>query len=177
MNIIIREIDESTVPLVKQYGSSFEVTAKLVLNAENGKIGYTIVAVPPYIKQYDAEEVDPPTYVSNPDRTVFFAYVDGELAGQIRLWKHWNAYAYIDDIAVNPEYRGHGVGWALMQRAIEWAKSKGFPGMMLETQDNNAAGCRLYARCGFELCGFDTHLYKALDPGTDEIALYWYLMF
>jgi hypothetical protein len=49
--------------------------------------------------------------------------------------------------------------------------------MMLETQDNNVAGCRLYANCGFELRGFDTHLYKALDPDTDEIALYWYLIF
>ena len=57
------------------------------------------------------------------------------------------------------------------------AKEKGFPGLMLETQDNNVAACRLYARCGFELRGFDTHLYKALDPSSDEIALYWYLIF
>jgi streptothricin acetyltransferase len=103
--------------------------------------------------------------------------VDGQLAGQIRVFKNWNAYAYIDDIAVEPGYRGQGVGRALMERAIAWAKSKGFPGMMLETQNNNVAGCRLYERCGFELCGFDTHLYKAVDPGTDEVALYWYLMF
>jgi hypothetical protein len=49
--------------------------------------------------------------------------------------------------------------------------------MMLETQDNNVLGCRLYASCGFELRGFDTHLYKGLDPSSDEIALYWYLIF
>ena len=177
MDITIREIDESLVPSVKTYGSSFEVRSKLIPHAENGKIRYTIVDVPPYRKQYRPEEVDPPSYVSNPDRTVFFACVEGKLVGQIRLWKHWNAYAYIDDIAVEPEYRGHGVGWALMQRAIAWAKSRGFPGVMLETQNNNVAGCRLYERCGFELCGFDTNVYKATDPGTDEIALYWYLMF
>lgn len=69
------------------------------------------------------------------------------------------------------------IGQALMERAVEWAKSKGFPGMMLETQSNNVAACRLYERCGFMLGGFDSYLYKALDPGTDEIALYWYLMF
>ena len=177
MNIAIREMDESTLRSVKTYGSSFEVISQLVLNAENGKISYTIVDVHPYTKQYGPEEFDPPSYVSDPDRVIFFAYVDDQLAGQIRVSKHWNAYAYINDIAVNENYRGRGVGWALMQRAIEWAKSKGFPGMMLETQSNNVAGCCLYARCGFELCGFDTHLYKAIDPGTDEIALYWYLMF
>jgi len=177
MNITICEVDQGTVQHVKMYGASFEVRAKLLLSAENGEISYTIVDVPPYIKQYKPEKVEPETYVDNPDRIVFFAYVDGGLAGQIRVLKNWNGYAYIDDIAVEPKYRGHGVGRALMGRAIEWAKAKGFPGMMLETQDNNVAGCRLYKNCGFELRGFDTHLYKALDPDTDEIALYWYLIF
>ncbi len=177
MNFTIREIDENTVQFVKTYGSSFEVTSKLVLQAENGKIRYTIVDVPPYRKQYRPERVDPGSYLANPDRIVFFAYVDDKLAGQVRIFRNWNAYAYIDDIAVNENYRGQGVGRALLERAIAWAKSKGFPGVMLETQDNNVAGCRLYERCGFELCGFDTHLYKAVDPGTDEIALYWYLLF
>lgn len=177
MTITICEMDESAIQSFKNYGSSFEVTSKLEVYAENGKIRYAIVDVPPYVKQYGSESVDPNTYLFNPDRIVFFACVNGQLAGQIRVLKHWNAYAYIDDIAVEPDYRGQGVGRALMERAIEWAKSKGFPGMMLETQNNNVAGCRLYAHCGFELCGFDTHLYKAVDPGTDEVALYWYLMF
>ncbi len=178
MNITIREMDESTIQSVKTYGSSFEVTAKLIPHAENGKISYTIVAVPPYIKQYGPEDIfDPTTYVSSMERVIFYAYADDQLAGQIRISKHWNAYAYIEDIAVEEGYRGQGVGRLLIERAIEWAKSRGFPGMMLETQSDNVAGCCLYERCGFELCGFDTHLYKAIDPGADEIALYWYLMF
>jgi ribosomal protein S18 acetylase RimI-like enzyme len=177
MNITVREIDESTVQSVKQYGSSYEVRSKLVLHAKNGKINYTIVDVPPYTKQYGPEAVEAHSYVGNSDKTVFFAYVDDALAGQIRLWKHWNQYAYIDDIAVEPDYRGQGIGRALMEHAIGWAKSKGLPGMMLETQSNNVAACRLYERCGFALGGFDTYLYKGLDPTTDEIALYWYLIF
>ena len=177
MNIIIREVNHSTIQHVKRYGSSFEVRAKLLPGAENGRISYTIVDVPPYIKQYGPEEVEPDSYVANPDRIIFFAYVEDKLAGQIRVLKYWNAYAYVDDIAVDANFRGQGVGRTLIERAIEWAKAKKFPGMMLETQNNNVAGCRLYASCGFELRGFDTHLYKALDPSTDEIALYWYLMF
>jgi streptothricin acetyltransferase len=177
MNMTIREMDESNIQFVKTYGESFEVASKLMPHAENGKISYSLVDVPPYTKQYGAEQFDPPSYVSNPERKVFYAYVADQVAGQIRVSKHWNAYAYIDDIAVNEEYRGQGVGRALMEHAIAWARSRGFPGLMLETQNNNVAGCRLYERCGFQLCGFDTHLYKAVDPGTDEIALYWYLIF
>ncbi len=177
MKITIREIGPGDVPAVKKGGSSFEVRSKLILHAEAGKISYTTVDVPTYTKQYGVEEVDPASYVSNPDRIIFFAYMDNELAGQIRVLRHWNAYAYIDDIAVNEKHRGQGVGRALISRAIEWAKEKGFPGIMLETQNNNVVACRLYQSCGFELCGFDTHLYKALDPGTEEIALFWYLVF
>jgi ribosomal protein S18 acetylase RimI-like enzyme len=135
------------------------------------------VDVPPYTKRYGPEEVEPESYLDAPDRVVFFAWLGEEVIGQIRLRRNWNGYAYVDDLAVEPEYRGEGIGRALISRAIEWAKAKGFPGLMLETQDNNVAACRLYARCGFELRGFDTHLYKALDPSTQETALYWYFNF
>lgn len=177
MEITIREMSEDTVQPLKKGGSSFEVKSKLVLHAENNRIRYTIVDVPPYTKQYEVEEVNPGKYVSKPERIVFFAYADGELAGQVWILKNWNGYAYIDYIAVEANYRGQEIGRALIARAIEWAKSKGFPGIMLETQNNNVAACRFYESCGFELRGFDTHLYKAQDPGTDEIALYWYLIF
>lgn len=177
MNITIREVDQDTIQSVRKGGSSFEVTSKLVLHAQDGKVSYKIVEVPPYTKQYGTEEFDIQSYLGNPDMVIFLAFAGNEPIGQIRLRKYWNAYAYIDDISVEPEYRGEGIGRALMSRAMEWAKSRGFPGIMLETQDNNVAACRLYERCGFKLRGFDTHLYKGLEPDTNEIALYWYLMF
>jgi streptothricin acetyltransferase len=115
--------------------------------------------------------------MNHPDRAVFFSYLDEELAGEIRFRKYWNGYAYIDNIAVDSKFRRQGAGRALMERAIAWAKEKGFPGIMLETQNNNVAACKFYESCGFKLRGFDTHLYKGLTPDTDEIALYWYLIF
>ena len=48
---------------------------------------------------------------------------------------------------------------------------------MLETQNINVAACLFYARCGFVLGGYDRFLYRGLTPETDEIALYWYLIF
>jgi len=177
MQVIIREVTTDTIHQLKKEGSSFEINSKLVLSAENGKISYTIINIAPYIKKYWDEEFDSSSYIDNPDKIAFFACLEDVPIGQIRVQKHWNSYAYIEDIAVEPEYRGQGVGRVLMEQAIAWAKSKGFPGMMLETQDNNVAGCRLYASCGFKLYGFDTYSYKGLDPSTDEIALYWYLLF
>ncbi|HLO27707.1 MAG TPA: GNAT family N-acetyltransferase [Anaerolineales bacterium] len=177
MNITIAQMDKSTVQDINRIDTSFEVNSKFILFAENGKISYSLIEVPPYTKQYASDEIDFGDYISDPQNAIFLAYVDNELAGQIRIRKYWNGYAYIDDFGVDTRHRRQGVGGALMGRAIEWAKSQGFPGIMLETQNNNVAACRLYASCGFELRGFDTHLYKGLNPATDEIALYWYLMF
>ncbi|MEW6400511.1 MAG: GNAT family N-acetyltransferase [Chloroflexota bacterium] len=177
MEITLREIDSQTVHCVNQCDATFTIRSKLILHAENGIIRYTAVDVEPYQKKYPIEEVDYSTYIGNPDKTIFFAYIDDHLAGQVRVLKWWNAYAYIDDIAVDVEFRRHGVGRALIERVIEWAKERKFPGIMLETQNNNVAACRLYESCGFTLGGFDRYLYKALDPKTDEIALFWYMSF
>lgn len=177
MNITLREMDNDTLYHVNQCDASFTVGSKLMVSAGDGIISYTVANVPPYTKQYDTTETDYRTFMSNPEKTIFFAFVGNELAGQVRVMKYWNGYAYIDDVAVNTKFRRQGVGRALIERAIEWAKSKGFPGLMLETQNNNVAACKLYERCGFELRGFDTYLYKGLNPNTDEIALYWYLIF
>lgn len=177
MEIIIREITQDTIQHVNQCDSSFTVDSKLVLSAENSRISYTIVDIPTYLKQYQPDEGDYSKYVSNPDKTIFLAYVNNEPAGQVRIMKYWNGYAYIDDFIVDAKCRRQGIGRDLIQSAIRWAKAKGFLGMMLETQNNNVAACRFYESCGFILGGFDLYLYKGLKRLTDEIALYWYLIF
>jgi ribosomal protein S18 acetylase RimI-like enzyme len=89
----------------------------------------------------------------------------------------WNQFAYIEDLAVNPDFRGLGIGRKLIERAIQWARENNFPGVMLETQDDNVPACTLYASCGFRLSGFDRDVYKAINPNTREAALFWYLIF
>jgi len=175
--ITIEEINPQNIQDAGRCDGAFIVAAKLIMSAEDGKIGYTPVDVPPYEKRYPLDEVDFSTYIANPDRTVFFAYVDGLIAGQIRLCRWWNRYAYIEDIVVDRRYRRRGVGQALIQQALHWAREKQLPGVMLETQNNNIGGCQLYESCGFELAGFDRCLYQGIDPATDEIALYWYYQF
>jgi ribosomal protein S18 acetylase RimI-like enzyme len=91
--------------------------------------------------------------------------------------KWWNQFGYVEDLVVNPEYRGEGIGRKLLEHGIQWARENNFPGVMLETQDDNVPACTLYQSCGFVLSGFDHNVYKAINPTTKEIALYWYLIF
>ncbi len=177
VSLIILPFDESNNNDLNRVDGSFTVDARLILSARDGQISYTIEPVRPYLKRYPAEQFDWNTFIGNPDKAIYLAYVDGQVAGQIILWKNWNGYGYIEDIAVDVHFRRHGIGRRLIEQAITWAKERGLPGLMLETQNNNIAGCRLYEACGFHLGGFDRELYKAISPGTDEIALYWYLFF
>lgn len=156
--------------------ASFTVTSKLVPHVADGVPDYTIVSVPPYVKHYPPPE-EHTTFLAQRDKGIFFARVDGTLAGQIILFKNWNGYAYIDDLAVNPTFRRRGVGRALIDQAVSWAKARNLPGIMLETQNINVAACLFYARCGFVLGGYDRFLYQGLTPETEEIALYWYMLF
>lgn len=155
----------------------FTVDARLQLQASDDAITYTIVPVPSHEKCYPPDDLDLAAYLDRPDRAIFLAYVDGGLAGQIVLRTNWNRLAYVEDIVVDAAYRRRGVGRQLMDRAVEWARRRDLPGIMLETQDNNTAACGLYESCGFRLAGFDRYLYVGLDPATEEVALYWYLRF
>lgn len=177
MEITVRELDEQNLSDVGRCDGEFVVDSRLVLHVEDGEIAYSTVPVPRYRKRYPPEDVDPAAFLVDLRKTIFLAYVEGQIAGQIILRESWNRFACVQDIAVDAGFRRMGVGMALMDRAVEWSRQQGLPGLMLETQDNNVGACRFYERCGLQIGGFDRFLYQGLDPGSGEVALYWYRIF
>jgi len=133
--------------------------------------------VPPYRKTLPLGAADYEAWIGDPARAVFAAHRDGRLAGFLAVAPHWNGYALIHELAVDLAARQRGVARGLMDRAVAWAKAQGLAGLTLETQSNNVPACRFYFRYGFRLAGHDAQLYRALDPGTREVALFWYLLF
>lgn len=176
MEISVRKLNESENSFAKQFNRKSTVKSRLVLGIENETLVYTVAPVdPPYEREVQLEDTD---YGFNEvPPVVFVAEADGKPAGRIRLLRWWNQFGYIEDLVVNPEFRGLGLGRTLIERGIQWAREQGFPGVMLETQDDNVPACSLYVSCGFVLGGFDRNVYKAVNPHTKESALYWYLIF
>lgn len=82
------------------------------------------------------EEADCLEYIDNTDKIIYLYYQDDKCVGKVKLRKNWNRYAYIEDIAVCKDFRGQGIGSALINISIEWAKHKNLHGLMLETQDS-----------------------------------------
>ncbi len=175
--ITILPFDESHLDQVTRIDGEFTVDQHLVLEMNAGRLTWSMVAVPPYTKQFPGENFDWTPYARRSDRAWFVAAVDGRIAGHIRLRETWNRYGAIEEIVVDGRFRRQGIGRRLLDAAIDWTRGRGLPGLMAEAQDNNAGACRFYARCGFHLGGFDREFYRGQDPETDEIALFWYLIF
>jgi ribosomal protein S18 acetylase RimI-like enzyme len=177
MNISIRQMDSQSLDQVDGFNRNSMVNSHLMLHIQDNKISYSIVPVEPYEKVLTVDPEDYTTFIDNPQKVIFFADVDGRPIGQIKMVPWWNKFTYIEELTVDTEFRGKGVGHALLTRAIEWAKHQNFPGVTLETQDNNVPACTLYEKCGFVLSGFDLYAYRNFPESCEEIALYWYLIF
>ena len=173
MGLVIRASDGADLGDAHRLDETFLVQSELSLFVEGGVIRYEVIPVPPYEKRYAEEEpsVDP----GAPGKAVFLADLDGSVAGRIVLSEGWNRTRGSSDIAVDARRRRAGVGRALIDRAVAWAVERGLPGVRAETQSNNVPACKFYESCGFRLGGFDRDLYRGLDEGTTEVALFWYL--
>lgn len=176
---MIVELTKERIGDVNKANQLFSLIGRILPKYENGKWSYREELFPvPQEKRYPDDEEDWGAYIDNPDKVIFLCYEKGRCAGQIILRRDWNHYAFVEDISVAAEHRGRGVGTALMQRAVEWAREKELGGLALETQDNNLLACRFYKKFGMELGAVNTMLYQnAPKPWCDEIAVFWYLKF
>lgn len=64
------------------------------------------------------------------------------------LWSRANE-AYLAELYVRPEHRGHGLGRALLTAAIELARARGADYFDLSTSEDDVAARKLYESCGF----------------------------
>ena len=172
-------LDFSRLADVNLANEPFEVIGRIVPELRNGIWSWREeISGESWEKRYPSDDCDYSAYIGNPDKAIFLAYMDESCIGQIILRRDWNSYGFIEDICVSRAARGHGVGTALIQKAIEWSKAAGLDGLALETQDNNILACRFYAKCGFSIGGVNTMFYKNFrQPYCDETAIFWYMRF
>ena len=76
------------------------------------------------------------------------AVAGGEVIGSIHVDASGHGFGEIG-MAIAREWRGRGVGSALMEAAIEWARERGLHKLSLGVFAHNAAGLALYRKYGF----------------------------
>jgi ribosomal protein S18 acetylase RimI-like enzyme len=86
---------------------------------------------------------------ANPDG-VFVAEEDGRAVGYITTRiDRGSKIGWIPNMAVLPAYQGHGIGKALMQKALDYFREEGMAFAKIETLDQNPVGTHFYPKVGF----------------------------
>ena len=88
-------------------------------------------------------------------------------------YKEWNNRAILTGIFVAKESKGKGVGRALIEAAINFAKTKSARCLFVETQNVNYPAIQFYRKNNFEFCGFDSALYNPAAVSANETAFYF----
>ena len=87
----------------------------------------------------------------------FVADIDGKIVGAVWV-RIMNDYGHIDDntpsfaMSVYKEYRGKGIGTALMKKILATLKERGYKQASLSVQKENFAA-KMYQKLGFQIIG------------------------
>lgn len=127
----------------------------------------------------EGEEAPPKSIIKQPELQVYVsdfgkkddcclvAEVDGVIVGAV--WTRiMNDYGHIDDtipsfaISLYKEFRGRGIGTALMEQMLTLLKKRGYKKASLSVQKANNA-CNLYLKVGFTV----------VDENEEEYIMLW----
>lgn len=90
----------------------------------------------------------------HPTSVVLLAEVDGSVCGLLVAFENFSTFTVrsminIHDVIVLPEYRGRGIGRALLRGIIEIAGERGCSRITLEVRKDNLPARQLYKSVGF----------------------------
>jgi GNAT superfamily N-acetyltransferase len=60
-------------------------------------------------------------------------------------------FALLDELYLDKEFRGRGLGQEAVEFAADWARDRGLQAIRLETAQDNFAAQALYRKCGYIL--------------------------
>jgi RimJ/RimL family protein N-acetyltransferase len=90
------------------------------------------------------------------------AVADGRIVGMIHTTVSRHGFGEFG-MLVDREWRGRGVGSALIQATVDWARDQGLHKLCLEVFAHNAAAIALYRKCGFVEEGYRVKQYRRAD--------------
>jgi len=106
--------------------------------------------------------------------SVFGAYADGTLVGvagfkqQAGPKDHHKGFVW--GMYVQGDWRGHGVGRALMDAVIDAARGT-VEQLTLAVVQGNDAAVALYGKVGFEVYGIEPRALKSMSGYSDEVLM------
>ena len=132
----------------------------VIRRASPGDLGRLLPLVRAYREFYAQNPNDARTrefvdsHLRNGTSTIYLAEAAGDAVGFSQMFRsfstvHLAPVWILEDLFVEPLYRGAGIATALLARAVEHAKDDRAGGMFLETAYDNDAAQRVYERAGW----------------------------
>jgi len=110
-----------------------------------------------------------------PDAAVYVAETPaGELVARLSLARDPHpGSSHVADLGVMvaKDYRRLGIGAALLEQAVDWARRNRVEKLELHVFPHNEAAIRLYERLGFEREGYRRRHYRRADGGYVDAIL------
>lgn len=97
------------------------------------------------------------------------AKVDGKAVGYIGAWKIFDE-GHITNVAVHPDFRGRGIGKALISELLYLCEKDGILSFTLEVRESNLVAQNLYKSFGFVEEGKRKAYYS--DNNEDAIIMW-----
>jgi RimJ/RimL family protein N-acetyltransferase len=110
----------------------------------------------------------------HPDAALFIAETDEGIVGRLSLTRDPHPSSqHVADIGlmVAHGHRRRGVGKALLEAAVEWARSSGVSKLELHVFPHNEAAIKLYESFGFEREGYRRRQYRRGQEYVDAILM------
>ena len=91
-----------------------------------------------------------------------------QIAGMVVLWQIIDE-AHIGTLAIDPDFRQHGIGRRMLAYALLEAARQGIQKVFLEVRRSNTAAQALYKGFGFQISSVRRHYYP--DTGEDALLM------
>ena len=114
----------------------------------------------------------------HPDAAVYVAEIDGALVGRLSVARDpHSASRHVADLGlmVAQGYRRRGIGRALLEQAVAWARDAGVRKLELHVFPWNEPAIRLYESFGFERVGLRKGHYRRGNDYVDAILMAYHL--
>ena len=191
--ITYKKVDTSYFPQYDRIPMFVHVSAYYKIEKHNrGLGGFTLIETPvvPYIKDFctgDDESVERWKRFDLSKWAFFMAFDEECPIGaatmasrdkKVNMLSGRNDLAVLWDIRVDDAYKHQGIGQALFDMAVKWAREQGLAQLKIECQSNNIPPIKFYHKQGAELSAIDEYCGYGDDNSPDfrhETQLIWFL--
>ena len=154
-------------PIIVQVRSPADIVAAQALFREymdwTNTLGFDSGDAPTF-DGFEEEVATLPGIYVPPSGRLLLATVSGMPAGCVALRPHAGTTCELKRLYVRPEFRGRRVGWLLVERLLDEARSSGYSRMVLDSHRSMTKAHEIYAAHGFRTVGPPEDFPESLKP-------------